>query len=56
MAKTFDIYCVEAADLAVAQGIVAQALARPLVLHDSMYWGGDYYMVKNPELRSLQIR
>jgi len=56
MEETFDTYCIDAGDLEVARDRVESALPVTFVLHDSMYWGGDYYLAKSNDLGKITIR
>ena len=56
MIETFDTYCIETADLETARARVEQALPMRFVLHDSMYWGGDYYLATSEEFGKITIR
>jgi hypothetical protein len=56
MAKTFDTYCIDAADLDVARARLEAAIPVKFALHESMFWGGDYYLAKSPEIKSMTIR
>jgi hypothetical protein len=56
MIETFDTYCIETADLDTARARVEQALSLQFVLHESMYWGGDYYLATSEEFGKLAIR
>jgi hypothetical protein len=56
MIETFDTYCIETPDLDVARLRVEQALPLQFVLHESMYWGGDYYLAISEEFGKISIR
>jgi len=54
--STFDTYCVDVGDLEAARAKVERALALQFVLHDSMYWGGDYYLASSDKFGEISIR
>lgn len=54
--KTFDVYCVGANDLVAARLRVERALRVSLVLHESMYWGGEYYRAQTLETGEVTVR
>lgn len=56
MKEIFDTYCIEAADLDAARTRVEQATSLQFVRHESMYWGGDYYLGTSSELGRIAIR
>lgn len=56
MNKTFDTYCAGVDDLEAARILVERAIALRFVLHDSMYWGGDYYLASSEEFGEISIR
>ena len=56
MAKTFDTYCIDAADLEVARERLEAAIPMKFALHDSMFWGGDYYLARSADIKSMTIR
>lgn len=56
MKKTFDVYCAGGCDLAAARLRVERALRVSLVVHESMYWGGEYYRVQTPDLGEVTVR
>jgi hypothetical protein len=56
MTKTFDIYCIEAADLDAARQHMERVLPVQFVLHESAFWGGDYYLASSDEFGKITIR
>lgn len=56
MNRTFDTYCVSVDDLEAARAQVERAIALQFVLHDSMFWGGDYYLANSDEFGEISIR
>jgi hypothetical protein len=56
MNKTFDTYGVDAVDLEAARAMVEAAVPVRFVLHESMFWGGDYYLSNSVEFGKLVIR
>jgi hypothetical protein len=56
MNRTFDTYCANVDDLEAARAQVERAVALQFVLHDSMYWGGDYYLADSDEFGEISIR
>jgi len=56
MSRTFDTYCIEAIDLEDARERLEAVLSIRLVLHESMFWGGDYYLAKSDSFGEITIR
>ena len=56
MSKTFDTYCIEAPDLDVARECVEAALSVHFVLHESAFWGGNYYLASSDKFGKITIR
>jgi hypothetical protein len=56
MNKVFDKYCIDASGLESARERVEAVLPIRLVLHESMFWGGDYYLFESDEFGEIAIR
>jgi hypothetical protein len=56
MSKTFDTYCIEAPDLESARERLESVLPIRFVLHESMFWGGNYFLVKSDSCGEIAIR
>lgn len=56
MTKTFDLYCATADDLDGARALVEKALSIELRRHESMYWGGKYYLAKATAFGDVAVR
>jgi len=56
MTRTFDTYGIVATDLETARARVEAAVPVKFVLHESMFWGGDYYLSNSDEFGELVIR
>src|SRR4051794_31332417 len=56
MSKIFDTFCIEAADLHAARLRIEQLIPVQFILHESMYWGGDYYRASSCEFGEITIR
>jgi hypothetical protein len=56
MSKTFDTYCIEATDLESARERLEAVLSIRFALHESMFWGGDYYLIRSGTLGEITIR
>jgi hypothetical protein len=56
MPKTFDLYCAPAEDLDEARALVEKAIGTELKAHESMYWGGTYYLAKATAFGDVAVR
>ncbi len=56
MPSTFDTYCAVSEDLDGARTQVEETLAIELALHDSHFWGGDYYLARSQEWGKIAVR
>jgi hypothetical protein len=56
MSKIFDTFCIEAADLNAARMRIEQMIPVRFILHESMYWGGDYYRASSSVFGEITIR
>jgi hypothetical protein len=56
MAETFDKYCADVDSLEAARALVEQALGIAFALHESMYWGGEYYLATTPPFDRIAVR
>lgn len=56
MDEIFDTYRADVDDLMAARAMVERASGLRFVLHDSMYWGGDYYLANSEEFGEISIR
>ena len=54
--RTFDTYGIRGGDLERARELVEQALAIKFVGHESMFWGGDYYLATLRRPANIAIR
>jgi len=56
MAKIFDTYCANVDSLEAARALIEAAMPVRLVLHESMYWGGLYYLAETKEYGRIAVR
>lgn len=56
MTRTFDLYGANADHLDVARDLVENALGIELRSHESMYWGGTYYLAKGTAFGDIAVR
>lgn len=56
MTKIFDTYCSGAAELEPARLKLEGVLSVQCVLHESDFWGGEYYIARSAEIGKIAIR
>jgi hypothetical protein len=56
MTKVYDTYGVSCADLESAMALVSTALSIEFQLHESLYWGGEYYLATSERHGAIAIR
>jgi hypothetical protein len=56
MAGTYDKYGLDSGDLQSAKDLVHAITSLNFVLHESLFWGGEYYLAESSEYGRVAIR
>lgn len=56
VSKTFDTYCIDAPDLDAARQSIERVLPIKFVEHESMFWGGIYYLANSDKFGEIAVR
>lgn len=56
MPKIFDLFGLRCDDLEEARRLVERVLPVTFQLHESLYWGGDYFAARSPRVGKITIR
>lgn len=56
MPRIYDSFGLRCDDIEEARVLLERVLPVKLVLHESEFWGGDYYGVRSPEVGEITVR